>query len=103
LIEEGAAVNVNNKCNGMQWNAMECNGMPLYEATRNWHLAVVQVFLKTDADVNVRYSDNQMPLHWMTKYGYLVIVKELLVSGANPSAKNKDGKTLLDVAKTEEV
>jgi ankyrin repeat protein len=48
-MEDGVAVNVNNKY----------NGMPLYEAARNEHLTIVQVLLKMDADVNVRYSDNQ--------------------------------------------
>jgi ankyrin repeat protein len=84
LIEEGVAVNVNNKY----------NGMALYEATRNGHLAVAQVLLKMDADVNVRYSDNQMPLHWTTKYVYLDIIKELLVSGANLVQKQRWQNTI---------
>jgi ankyrin repeat protein len=48
LIESSVAVNVNNKY----------NETPLHEASRNWYLAVVQVFLKMDADVNARYYDS---------------------------------------------
>jgi ankyrin repeat protein len=81
-IEASVAVNVNNKY----------NGMPLHEAARNEHLAVVQVLLKTGVDMNARYYDNQTHLHWAIKHGRLAIVKELLASGANRNAKPRMAK-----------
>jgi ankyrin repeat protein len=74
--------------------------MPLYEAARNGHLAIAQMLLKTDADVKVRYSDNQMPLHWTTKYEYLGIIKELFVSGANRSTNHSANRSANRSAKT---
>jgi ankyrin repeat protein len=65
------------------------NETPLREAARKRYLAVVQVLLKTGANVNARYYDNQRHLHWGTKHGRLAIVKELLASGANPNAEPK--------------
>jgi len=38
-------------------------------------------------------------LHWAALYGYLAIAKRLLEGGADPTLRDEDGKTALDIAR----
>ena len=38
-------------------------------------------------------------MHYAAAYGYLATAKRLLEGGADPTLRNKDGKTALDVAR----
>lgn len=72
----------------------------VFEAARAGDLARVQQIVKQDPGA-VRAKDARFgatALHWAALKGYADVAEFLLRSGADPSARNRDGETPLDVA-----
>ena len=63
------------------------------------YVAVVKVLLAHKANVNARTLRNQTPLHRAADWGHPKILEALLAAGADPNARDDDGKTALDIAK----
>ena len=76
---------------------------PLYTASNNGHLEIVEVLIAGGGDVNKAEYHCWTPLHMACDKGYLEVVKVLIDNKANFFCKDKDGKTPLDVAKTTEI
>ena len=62
------------------------------------YVAVVKVLLAHDANVNARMRGNQTPLHRAADWGHPQILEALLAAGADPNARDDDGKSALDLA-----
>lgn len=59
---------------------------------------LVPDIVKAGVDVDARFEENgNTPLHFAAEEGNLDAFKALLAAGANPSLKNKDSKTALDL------
>ena len=71
---------------------------PLFNASANGHLEVVQCLL--DADADKEKADNQgfTPLHIAAGHGHQAVVQCLLDAGADKETADKDGATPLHVA-----
>ncbi|BFD47781.1 MAG: hypothetical protein DMENIID0003_08550 [Wolbachia endosymbiont of Sergentomyia squamirostris] len=70
----------------------------LHYATSGGCLEVVKFLIEEGIDVNTTDAFSWTALHYAAQEGRLEIAKFLLKNGANPSAKNKDKKTPLDLA-----
>ena len=62
-------------------------------------IQMIDLLVKNGANINAKAHFEETPLHLAAFLGTPAIVQELLVKGANPSARNSDGKTPLDMAK----
>ena len=75
---------------------------PLYGAVEKGHLEVVRFLVSQGADINMKTDYFcSTPLHWAARGGHLEVVQFLISQGADIHAKNKNGKTPLDVARDE--
>ena len=63
---------------------------PVHRATSS--PAVLKAMLKRGAKVNVRSSDGDTPLHWAARANNVECVKLLLDAGADPLAKDEEGR-----------
>mmetsp|Transcript_13067 Transcript_13067/g.26441 ORF Transcript_13067/g.26441 Transcript_13067/m.26441 type:complete len:775 (-) Transcript_13067:49-2373(-) len=64
----------------------------------------VDMLIKAKSDVNRKSSKNgQTALMWAAKYGKTECVQLLLSAGADLNIPNKDGKTVADLAKIEDI
>jgi uncharacterized protein len=59
---------------------------------------VLKLMIEHGADVNIRDANGSTPLMHAAKRGNNLIVQMLLAAGADPSAKNNEGVTALDLA-----
>lgn len=90
-------------------------GDPLVQATVNGNIEIVKLLISKGADVNAKGVDSigvvgyepgvadseqigSPPLCVAARRGEFEIAKVLLANGANPKAKNRYGKTALDLA-----
>ncbi|XP_037282479.2 tankyrase isoform X1 [Rhipicephalus microplus] len=73
--------------------------VPLHNACSYGHYEVADLLVKHGASVNVSDLWKFTPLHEATAKGKYDIVKLLLKHGADPSKKNRDGNTPLDLVK----
>ena len=90
---------------GFAVNARGATGFtPLHCAANGWftneasYVAVVKVLLAHEANVNARTHQNQTPLHRAAGWGHPRILEALLSAGADPNARDDDGKSALDLA-----
>jgi ankyrin repeat protein len=60
---------------------------------------MVRDLLKHGAPVNARQQHGWTPLHAAAQNGNLEIIEILLQNGADPSIKNEEGVTALDLAR----
>lgn len=88
---------------GADIDALSKNGQdltPLHSALANPHHARVGLLLiEKGADITLAQSDGYTPLHYAAANGTDDVVIHLLAMNANRSAKTKDGKTPLDLAR----
>lgn len=70
----------------------------MHEACNHNHYNVAQILCKAGANVNARGLDDDTPLHDAAIVGQLRLVKLLVERGADPTVKNRKGKTPCDVA-----
>ncbi|KOO52959.1 hypothetical protein Ctob_014799, partial [Chrysochromulina tobinii] len=62
----------------------------------------VRLLLAAEAiEVNAKGRFDDTALHWAARYGHLAIAKRLLEGGADPTLRNKFGKTAIDYAREE--
>jgi ankyrin repeat protein len=72
---------------------------PLYAACAKGHAQVVDILLQASADTELPTTSEWRPLMTAAQQGFVEITQALLSHGADPSAKNKDGHTALDLAR----
>jgi len=87
LISKGADVNTKNN-----WG-----WMPLHNAIGNGHREIVELLTANGADVNMGNWIGT-PLHLAVRGGHRDIAELLIAKGADVNAKNKSGRTALDIA-----
>ncbi|MDR1139750.1 MAG: ankyrin repeat domain-containing protein [Rickettsiales bacterium] len=76
----------------------------LHLAALNGKLDTVQYFVgEKDVDINKTDNKSDTALHLAAEHGHTKIVKALLDARADPSLKNKEGKTPRDLATDENV
>lgn len=73
--------------------------MPLHNGCSYGHYEVTELLVKHGANVNVADLWKFTPLHEAAAKGKYEIVKLLLKHGADPSKKNRDGATPLDLVR----
>ncbi|CAL1544460.1 unnamed protein product [Lymnaea stagnalis] len=59
---------------------------------------MVELLLSLHADINIQASDLQTALHYAVSCDHADVAKLLVVRGINPSLKDSDGTTAMDVA-----
>jgi len=101
LLAKGADVNVRNEKGGSPLHAAACKGQP----------EMIEFLIAKGAKVNARANNGQTPLHKAANggdhkgnkpgSGHLAAAKVLLKNGADRTAKDKSGKSPLDLAGTE--
>jgi len=85
LIEAGASVN-------------RPNWTPLHYAASKGHIAMMHVLIDNDAYVDAESPNGTTPLMMAAYYASPNAVKLMLEEGADPTLKNQDGMTALDMA-----
>lgn len=71
----------------------------LHKAAYWGHIDTVRYLVNTlKLDVNVADNSGDTPLHDAARFGHKDVVQFLLQSGANPSTKNRNGLTALQIA-----
>ncbi len=85
---------------GADVHAKDKGGLvPLHNACSYGHYEVTELLVKHGASVNVSDLWKFTPLHEASAKGKYEIVKLLLRHGADPSKKNRDGHTPIDLVK----
>ncbi|XP_048406773.1 poly [ADP-ribose] polymerase tankyrase-2-like isoform X3 [Stegostoma tigrinum] len=86
--------------NGADVHAKDKGGLvPLHNACSYGHFEVTELLVKHGAVVNVADLWRFTPLHEAAAKGKYGICKLLLLHGADPTKKNRDGNTALDLIK----
>ena len=75
---------------------------PLHWSAQNGHEDVVELLIDHKALIDEVDLNGNTPLYYASLHGYLEVVK-LLVQHSDPTIKNKDGETALDIAGSEEI
>ena len=94
LIAAGG-VDINESC---RWG-----WTPLYYASDNGRLEVVNVLVAAGAEVNKTDNDSDTPLHDASRNGHFEVVKSLIRAKADVRIVNNRGKSPVDVANTTEI
>ena len=85
---------------GADVHAKDKGGLvPLHNACSYGHYEVTELLVKHGASVNVCDLWRFTPLHEGSAKGKYEIVKLLLKHGADPTKKNRDGHTPMDLVK----
>ncbi len=74
------------------------NGLPLTMAVRDGNRAIVKLFLEAGTDLRHPQFEAQPPLIEAVLYGRVEIARMLLAAGADPDARDADGKSARDYA-----
>jgi ankyrin repeat protein len=90
LIERGAEVDAF----GRGW----MTGTAMHSAVSRLQSDVVRILLEAGANPNVRQSAGWTPLHAAAMNGDLTSIELLLASGADATATNEEGRSVIDLA-----
>ena len=72
---------------------------PFYIACQNGYHEIVEILLKNNANINMKYIERFTPLYVACRNGHLNVVKQLILHGADLNAQDEtDGSTPLYVA-----
>nr|XP_046916564.1 LOW QUALITY PROTEIN: poly [ADP-ribose] polymerase tankyrase-2-like [Dermatophagoides farinae] len=93
LLDKGADVNAPDK-GGL---------IPLHNAASYGHLDIAALLIKHDTNVNATDRWGFTPLHEAAQKGRTQLCALLLAHGADPTMKNYEGQTALDLASAEDV
>lgn len=90
--------------NGADVNAQDKGGLiPLHNASSYGHVDIAALLIKHNALVNAQDRWNFTPLHEAAQKGRTQLCALLLAHGADPTMKNQEGQTALDLAAAEDV
>ncbi|KAI8499774.1 hypothetical protein Bbelb_228250 [Branchiostoma belcheri] len=90
--------------NGADVNAQDKGGLiPLHNASSYGHVEIAQLLIKYGTCVNATDRWNFTPLHEAAQKGRTQLCALLLAHGADPTMKNQEGQTPLDLATAEDV
>ncbi|XP_017461233.1 PREDICTED: tankyrase-2-like, partial [Rhagoletis zephyria] len=85
-------------------NAPDKGGLiPLHNAASYGHLDIAALLIKHDTNVNATDRWGFTPLHEAAQKGRTQLCALLLAHGADPTLKNHEGQTALDLASAEDV
>jgi hypothetical protein len=79
---------------------------PLWWAAGSGHDEIVEMLLKADPKAKSDTADSQdkrTGLWWAARNGHKAVVKRLVEHGCDPTAKDKDGQSSIDVAKDDKI
>ncbi|XP_073238296.1 poly [ADP-ribose] polymerase tankyrase-1-like [Porites lutea] len=93
MLESGADVNAQDK-GGL---------IPLHNASSYGHVDIASLLIKHNTDVNATDRWLFTPLHEASQKGRTQLCALLLAHGADPTMKNQEGQTALDLATAEDV
>jgi ankyrin repeat protein len=86
---------VNAKTPGGGWGPAGNDGLTaLQQAAESGHASVVELLLRSGADVNKVFTDGRTPLYWAAKEGRANVVASLIAHGANVNADAKSRTAL---------
>eukprot|EP01051_Picozoa_sp_SAG22_P022192 SAG22_NODE_5221_length_1059_cov_0.980208_1_plen_110_part_10 len=83
----------------LEWRHPENGRTPLAEACWKGSYEAAEALCAHGAELDTRKNTQNTPLMSAALYGYPKICAMLLALGADPSLKNKGGKTALDLAR----
>ncbi|KAK2573093.1 Poly [ADP-ribose] polymerase tankyrase-1 [Acropora cervicornis] len=90
--------------NGADVNAQDKGGLiPLHNASSYGHVDIASLLIKHNTDVNATDRWLFTPLHEAAQKGRTQLCALLLAHGADPTMKNQEGQTALDLATAEDV
>lgn len=91
-------------CGKADVNAPDKGGLiPLHNAASYGHLDIAALLIKHDTNVNATDRWGFTPLHEAAQKGRTQLCALLLAHGADPTLKNHEGQTALDLASAEDV
>ena len=85
-------------CPGMIMMQDHCGCTPLYVASQEGHIGVVEQLLKAKANPNIAANDGRTPLYTASEKGHIGVVEQLLKAKAESNISANNGKTPLHAA-----
>ncbi len=93
LIENGAKIN----------ETVNTGSTPLAVALLSGYFDIADYLIKHNADINKTDIMGMSPLMWAVKDGNLKIIQYLIEHGANINAVNSNGRSVIEIATSQEV
>jgi ankyrin repeat protein len=85
---------------------MVTKSTPLMLAARSNHAEIVTLLLEDSVvlvKLNQVNNNGETAVFWAASYGHVEIVTQLLIAGANPWMKNREGNDAYSITKSDEV
>ncbi|GHM58314.1 MAG: hypothetical protein sL5_04530 [Candidatus Mesenet longicola] len=97
LLKHGADVNIKNGYDATPLSHSIKTTYTYSQEIRDAHLHIIELLLEAHKDIDVKDDNDQTPLHRAAEVYQQYIIKFLLERGANPNAKDRDGRTPLSL------